>query len=1000
MGDMARTAVVLVCFLCLAAPAAAEQPVTRLYTTEDGLARNWVLRIRRDTRGRLWFCTAEGLSVFDGERFASYTTADGLPHRVVEDILDAGNGAYWMASPAGLFRFRPRTARPASFEKVALAGGPEGVRATVLHRGSSGEVWCGTSHGLWRLATKEGLRAEPVPMVFSAGSSGPALFHVNALADDGRGSLWIGTDEGLLRYRSGAGSRFREGCNHEAVRSLHLGREGELWVGYSGGVSRLDLRGDPPGVTNYCFDPATRRGDVQSIYQFEDGEMWMGALGLARFRPRPGNASLPFEFFDSKSAVGYQYIYDIAEDIAGNRWLALQRSGALRVLRPGFSQFAEGDGLESRYVHSVFETRDGALYAVTGDRHTLNRFDGSRFHPATVRVPPSVTNFGSGEHAVALQDRRGDWWVATGMGLLRYTHVNRVEDLSRKLPAAHYHKRNGLPGDEVTRLYEDRNGDIWIGTVGIARWNQADSRLENLTAELNRALGRPVSLQSFAEDRAGNIWMGLYPGGLVRYRHGHWQAVVDGLPAGTIVSLLVDRDGRLWVGSSLAGVARIDHPEDESPRLVVPIRRGRLRSDHVLQLAEDTLGRIYIGGGRGVDRLDPSTDTVTHFAAGSGPPQAETNILYRDRQGAIWLGSVNGLARYLPKPDPVGEPPAPAIHEVRVSGVPALVSDEGESHVDIAPFPAARGMVEIGFGSVDFSVEHRVRYRYRLLPVETAWRQPDTGRSVRYAGLGPNAYRFEVQSVSSNGEVNPAAAAVLFQVQGPFWKSWWFLVLAGATAVGLIYSFYLLRLRHLLALERIRAHLAADLHDDLGSGLAEIAILTEVANQRGSAPGLEDIARRARDLRRTMSDIVWAVDPAGDSLENLVDRWRQTAFAMLRDDHLEFTAPKAGGLRVELTSSQRHDLLLLFKELVTNVARHSSASRVRIQVDLAPGWLKLAVSDDGCGFDPERANGGNGLKSVRQRAQALSATLTIESSPDRGTIVNLRVPLPSGRMSM
>ena len=998
---MSRRALVLLWLLCLAAPAAAEQPITRLYTTEDGLARNWVLRIRRDTRGRLWFCTVEGLSVFDGERFFSYTTADGLPHRIVEDILDAGSGVYFIATPAGLFRFRPRAARPASFEKVALSGSPDGLRATVLLRGSSGEVWCGASHGLWRLRGNEALQAEPVPVLFSGDSGRLKAFHVSALADDGRGSLWIGTTEGLLRYRSGLGSRFREGCNHEEVRSLHLSSEGELWAGYAGGVSRLDLRREPPRVTNYCFDPATRRANVQSVYQFQDGEVWMGALGLARFRPQTGNPSQPFEFFDARSVAGYQYIYDIAEDIAGNRWLALQRSGVLRILRPGFSQFAEGDGLESRYVHSVFEARDGTLYAVTGERHTLNRFDGSRFHPADARVPPSVTNFGSGEHAVALQDRRGDWWIATGMGLLRYTNVNRVEDLSRKPPAAHYHKRNGLPGDEVTRLYEDRKGDIWIGTVGIARWRRAESRLEDVTGALHRALGRPVSLQSFAEDRSGNIWMGLYPGGLVRYRDGHWTAVADGLPAGTIVSLLVDRRGRLWVGSSLAGVARIDRPEDETPRLISPIGRGRLRSDHILQFAEDGLGRIYIGGGRGVDRLDPATDTVMQFAAGSGPPQAETNILYRDRYGAIWFGSVNGLARYLPTPDATGPPPAPAIHEVRVSGMPALISDEGESQIEIPPFPAGHGVVEIGFGSVDFSVESRVRYRYRLLPLETAWRAPDTGRSVRYAGLGADAYRFEVQSVSPGGAANPIAAAVSFRVEGPFWKTWWFLFLTGASAAGLLYSVYLFRLRHLLALERIRAHLAADLHDDLGSGLAEIAILTEVANQRSSAPGLDLIARRARELRQSMSDIVWAVDPAGDTLESLIDRWRHTAFALFGDEHLEFTAPKSGlSAQVGLTSTQRRDLLLLFKEVVTNAARHAAAQRVRIRVSYSPGWLKLEISDDGCGFDPEGVQAGNGLRSIRRRAEGLRGSLGIDSFPGRGTVVSLSVRLHDGRMSM
>jgi signal transduction histidine kinase len=183
--------------------------------------------------------------------------------------------------------------------------------------------------------------------------------------------------------------------------------------------------------------------------------------------------------------------------------------------------------------------------------------------------------------------------------------------------------------------------------------------------------------------------------------------------------------------------------------------------------------------------------------------------------------------------------------------------------------------------------------------------------------------------------------------------------------------------------------------------LAEIAIIAEVAKQRGLAPGLDLVATRARELRQAMSDIVWAVDPSGDNPENMINRWRYTAFALLGDDHLEFLAPKAEvSARVDLTSTQRHDLLLLFKEIVTNVARHASARQARIQIGYSSGWLKLEICDDGCGFDLEHAHAGNGLKSIRQRAQALRGSLTMESLPGRGTSVNLQVPLSSSRMNM
>ena len=978
----------------MAASAFAERPVTRLYTADDGLARNWVGRIRRDHRGRLWFCTVEGLSLFDGEKFYNYTAADGLPNRNVNDILDAGDGSYWLATDAGLHRFRPRTTAPPVFDKVPLDGVNQA--ATVLLRARNGDLWCGTQGGLYRVRPGGKQHGELTPLTVR-GETGLALPTILALAEDRQGSLWIGSGRGLLRYDSRGVWRFPAGCManpRPMAKALHIDREGRLWAAYTNGISRLDLSRDPPVAETTCFDSQHSFADVQTFYESSAGEFWIGGFGLAHLRGVPAPFPGRFENFDRKTLLGSQYIYGIAEDLARNLWAAVGRNGVMRILRPGFGQFTEADGLESGYVHSVFEGWDGTLYAVTGRRHTLNRFDGERFHPIDAKTPSEVTEFGYGDHAVTLEDRHGEWWMATGAGLLRYPSVARPEDLARTPPSAHYTKTSGLPGDSITRVYQDRDRDIWIGTYGIARWKSDTGKLEDWTATINQAMGASVGLASFAQDGAGDIWMGFYPRGLARFRDGRWESVRDGLPTGQIGALLVDQRGRLWVGSGLAGVARIDEPAAAIPRFNYYLRAGGLRSDHVAALAEDRAGRIYVAGGRGVDRLDPATGSVINFAAGSGPPPGETHELFRDRNGAIWFGSSSGLARYLPEPDPTGPPPSPAIHEVRVSGAPVLVSDEGEAQVQLPAFPAGRHSIAIGFGSVDFSVGNRVRYRYRLLPVESNWSEPAASRSVQYAGLGPNRYDFEVQAVGPTGLFSPAGAGVRFRVQAPFWKTSWFLLLAGGSIAALGYSAYLYRLRHQLALERVRARVAADVHDDMGSGLAEIAIMTEVASREAPALGLDAVARRARELRAAMNDIVWSVDPAGDSLEALINRWRQTAFALLGDDRLEFLAPAVQEIsRVALDPDQRRQLLLIFKEVVTNVARHAGANRVRIQVKREADLLNLEIRDDGCGFDPAHNYPGSGLKNMRSRAEALHGTLAIDSQPGAGCIVTLRVPI-------
>jgi signal transduction histidine kinase/streptogramin lyase len=674
--------------------------------------------------------------------------------------------------------------------------------------------------------------------------------------------------------------------------------------------------------------------------------------------------------------------------------VALGTLGAARILRSGFTQFDEADGLESKRVQSVFETHDGALLAVSGARHTLNQFDGSRF--TGIQPPaPGIASFGWGEGEVVLEDRRGEWWVATGVGLLRYPKVARLSDLSHTLPKAIYRQEDGLPDIGVTRLFEDSRGDIWIGTgSGVARFRSGAGTLENLSPALRAALGHDSVPHSFTEDRSGALWIGFYQDGLVRYRDGRAEAIRQGLPAGSINSLLIDHAGRLWIASSRQGLARIDDPGATSPAIRGFTEADGVRGQHLFALAEDYSGRIYIAGGNGVDRLDPATGFAYHFTATGGLPAGETHRLFCDRHGQIWFASDFGLARYVPEADSMVPPAPPSIHEVRVSGVTTLVSDEGESQVGLLRLPAGRDSIEITYGSVDFTVGNNLRYRYRLAPGQSEWHAPGTVRTVHYAGIGPGSYRFEVQAVGPTGLPSAGVASVAFRIAAPFWKTWWFIAFAGSSIASLFLMAHFYRVRHLLAVERMRTQLAADLHDDLGAGLTEIAILTEVAKQQNNTRSLDDVAERARELRSAMGDIVWSIDPECDSLEGLIRRWRQAAFTLVGNESLEFlTPPDEETARVPLHPACRRHLLLLFKEALTNVARHSQATRVRIEVGMSPGMLALEVVDDGHGFDPAGVNSGNGLKNMTSRAEAVRGSLQVESIRGKGTRVRLRMPL-------
>jgi ligand-binding sensor domain-containing protein/signal transduction histidine kinase len=992
----------LLCAVSLVAAlaASAEQPAMRLFTTEDGLVRNWVNRIRRDSRGRLWFCTVEGLSLFDGRRFANYTQRDGLPHRLVNDIAEAGDGTYWLATGAGLYRFRPRAVEPTSFEPVPLqSGAPQA--ANVVLRTAGGEVWCAAEKGLYRIEGGVQPRGAAVPLLRPpAFAKEPVIY---ALTESG-GTLWIGNDAGVVRRRAdGAMTLFpmydgavwaaarREGARMPASRALMVDRDGVLWAGGWGGFCTLDTRRDaPPVVCHPSPAEPNPLSDIHAFLQDRNGGVWVAGLGLAYVRPggRP-------QGFDSASPLGSQHIGSPVEDAEGHLWAAVSNLGVARLAWPGASRFTEADGLESTKIHAVFESHDGTLYAVSGEGHALNRFDGRRFSAIRPRGPvPPGPAFGYGERAVTLQDRHGEWWIATGVGLLRYPRVAKPADLAHTNPRAFYREADGLPQASITRVFEDSRGDIWIGTAfGAARWISSTERIQNLNPQLQAVLGHVPGLHSFAEDATGAIWLGFHTGGVVRFRGGRFEAIA-GVPAGMINDLLADHAGRLWVASSQGGLARSDEPGAAAPHFYVYTESAGLRSRHIFALAQDRRRRVYVAGGQGVDRLDPATGAVEHYSAGSGLPPGEVQRLHTDRQGAVWFASHFGLSRFDDdSPGPESAAASPEIREIRVAGVPVLISDEGESHVGPLSFPSGKDSIEIAFGTVDFSIGDRARYRYRLAPVDREWRQPTAARSAQYAGIGPGSYRFEVQTVSATGLPGAGTASVEFRIRPPFWATWWFLMLAGGFATALVFAARLNRMRHLLALERVRARLAADLHDDLGAGLVEIAVLTEVARQRESTEQLAVVAERARELRRTMRDIVWSVDPECDNLEGLIRRWRETAFALLANEVVDFAAPPVEETaRIELSPERRRHLLLIFKEVIANAACHAQGCRVHIEVALMAEGVSLEVRDDGPGFVVERAESGNGLRNIAGRAAAMGARVEIDSRPGAGTVVRLSAP--------
>jgi len=981
----------------------AEQLPIRIYRTADGLARDSVNAIAADKNGYLWFGTDEGLSRFDGYEFTNYGVNEGLPRAFVTALLVTRDGGLWVGTSKGLAQFSPQ-ALPLSARRFTVYQ-PGSLKAaqsiSALAEDADGSIWCGTRAGLFHLRPgSPSWRFEPVDLE-------PRPGWVHALLIDRQCTLWIGAQYGLYHRRLDAQiERYttRNGLSHDSVSALLEDRRGRIWVCTYRDVSLLASQPDARGPSVAAIYPLSPVA-VYAALETSDGRLWFGAAGgLWEFTPggAPGEIQGSLRY-GTGNGLSDQVITALAEDRDGNLWLGSETGGTMKIARHGIRSYTEADGLGNTRFGSLFESRAGDLFAITGPQEAkfLQRFDGHTFRAMPLR-PHGISLLGWGSRQIGFEDHAGDWWIATDKGLFRFSHVVRFEQLNSARAKAIYTKRDGLASNRIFRIFEDSRGDIWISTQGdnggdgLSRWQRSTGTLRQFGRQAGFGIESPPTI--LREDRRGALWIGIH-GGVARYRNDRFLFLgpEDGIQREEICDIFTDHADRIWIATRRAGLLRIDDPASEHPHAISFTTAQGLSSNDVLCITEDLYGRLYAGTGRGLDRLNPDGH-IEHFTTADGFALGEPVVALRDRQGALWFGNMQGLSRWLPEPPQQNSPPPILIRGVRVRGVERPISESGESDVRSFSLTHTQNQLQFDFVSISFRPAEKRRYQYMLEGADTDWRTTEA-RSVNYASLPPNSYRFLVRAVDSSGALSAAPATATLTILPPYWGRWWFRILALLGCGALLYGAHRYNLNRLLELERVRTRIATDLHDDIGASLSQIAILSEVLIQRsggdqGLSGQLSGVARSAREVLVSMGDIVWAINPRHDHLRDLQQRMRRFASDLFAARNVDFVfRAKAVDQDLKLSADMRREIFLVFKEAVNNVVRHSDCTHAEIDFSRERDWLLLRVSDNGKGLPPSELCEGHGLLNMRARAKALGGEVSITSLADRGTTIALRVPL-------
>ncbi|GAB2561824.1 hypothetical protein GCM10027190_09430 [Spirosoma areae] len=322
----------------------------------------------------------------------------------------------------------------------------------------------------------------------------------------------------------------------------------------------------------------------------------------------------------------------------------------------------------------------------------------------------------------------------------------------------------------------------------------------------------------------------------------------------------------------------------------------------------------------------------------------------------------------------------------------------------INPQPEIRLKARQNYLTFRFSASQPTPFRYKLDGLDNDWLDGVSTDQIHYANLPGGIYIFRVEGQEED---------VRIELDMPIWKHWWFapaLLLYLIGVIGVVFYLFLqYRFRQKLRELQARDRIARDLHDDMGSYLSSISILSQTARRSATKDPaktqatLDRIGQTARQIMDSMGDIVWSINPDHDSMTQVVARMNDVAaglFAANADQtgSVALQMDVAEGVRqMSLSAENRRDFFLIYKEAITNVARYASADRVRVALSRESGRLVLIVQDNGRGFDPKNParlnpSGGNGLRNMQTRAALLGGKLSIESAVGEGTTLSLRFP--------
>ncbi len=924
------------------------------YVSNSGLVHSAVRVTFQDSRGFIWFGTQGGLNCYDGSEFTAFLS-HGKDRSSIRALFEEADHTLLIGTYGNGLAALPPGDTTVIWADTWLPAPAQNV--TAFYEDRLHNLWIGTDEGLM-------VRVPNGPGRVFRDDFKVSVGEIYGITRDRNDILWIAAHTGLWRvYVDSAWSLHADVVVKKPSRAVLLRRNGDLIVGTSGGgndkfgiVCRV-RQGVLDTIVSYRTAGRLIKG--QALFEDAAGVLWVGTeYGIYMVRD---NA---VTHIGTRNGLQDENVYNITQDREGTMWFATE-GGVIKLPTPWFLTYGMKDGLCGYVALSLCEDAHRDVWV--GMYNGLARIPGD----GAIRCWDETD--GLLHHTVRslVTDGRDVVWVSTPLG------VNTVSQ-GRILPCPIPVLRKQT---DAWDFCTDLDGGFWLGLRGMIVKVKNNTIVKSLgTAEgLTQEVSEPLCV-----DHSGRLWFtnGIRGAGIAVQDDVSFVTTDDGLPDNRVHCVFEDSDRRIWIGTE-SGLVRWSDAEKRA----VPFPNAMLATTATYCVMEDSAEHLWCGTDHGVYEY---TGTQLHqYTSQQGLPNEIVQSGFVSRSGEVWLGTHGGVARLLNVLKPIVVP-VPTVYMKKILAGDGRVPITGGDEVAFDD-----RSLEFFFNSLSFVNESALLFQWRLEGFDRDWLPAQNQRQVRYTNLPAGQYVFRVRAANKNGEWS-APASIGFIIRPPYWQTWWFILLSLAVTGTIIYTVHRYRLAQFLKVERMRARIAADLHDDIASSLSSVALYSDVIQRQVSAvpADAQELLGRIRDLsRETMENIgliVWSVDPRRDEAAEVIAFFQRHAVQMCTAAGLAFISAGMDIPRqVHLTPDQRRTIYLILKEALNNVIRHAGCSSVRFSCTLENRVFQLALMDDGKGFDVNSDVQGHGLQNMQSRAASIGAILRISSTAGDGTTLTL-----------